>query len=209
MFSTTRRVVGLVGLTGSLLASFQIPGMVAKDQSKSISHVTKPFSVSLSTQYGAFSHTDTPLPIISTFTTFTIGNRKSAEKTGEKTTGGSRNTVNLPGKTYDKAGNEITVVVNPGFEIQEDTICPHPLEIADASIKKNEIVTSPFVISTVKAEKGDSLKKIASRYKIDINLLKKINSKEKAPFKAGHKVTIFKGNFKKHTVKKKYPESAL
>jgi len=193
VFSTTRRAIGLIGLTGSLVASSQISSIVT-NQSDHIYHQTKPFSISLSTKFGAFSNEDTPLPLVSTFTSFKIGSKKCAKK-------------------VEKAKS---------VTIQDETASPHPLEIADASADKTKETTSPFVLSIITVQKGDSLNKIAHRYKINESLLKNINSKPKSSTKKNKKgkwtkknnaknddtftkkqqITIYKGNFKKHKVKK-------
>jgi murein DD-endopeptidase MepM/ murein hydrolase activator NlpD len=133
--------------------------------------------------------------MISTFEKFSF---KTAR---DKEVAGSRDSVNLPDKNYDRSGNEVTIELNPDFIIEEETTSPHPLEIAEASAEKSKVVTSPFTLSIVNTEENDTLEKIADRYKIDIELLKKINNEEERPFTKDEKVTIFKGNFTKHTVK--------
>ncbi len=179
MFSTTRRAIGVLGLTTSLVASLQIPGLVSEpERPPEVVSLHTTFRLPTDGGWGALSNDTTPVPVQCSYASFTVPSLQPKTKT-------------------------IEPFVNPRCaDITEETITPHPLELADAEETPSTNPVVSFQLETIKVKKGATLAQIAGDRGLEACLLSNLNSRKiDEAYSKESTVTIYKGRLKPYTVK--------
>ena len=181
MFSTTRRALGVLGLTTSLVASLQIPGLVSEPvRPPEVVSLSTTFRIPTESGWGALSSETTPVPVQCSYASFTV--------------------PSLQPKNLEAPQPQF---VNPRCaDITDDTVTPHPLELADAEEVPSSNPVVSFQIETIPVKKGQTLAQVAGDRGLEAAILANLNgSKIDEPFSKDTSVTIYKGRLKPYTVK--------
>ena len=189
MFSTTRRALGVLGLTTSLVASLQIPGLVSEPvRPPEVVSLSTTFRIPAESDWGALSNDTTPVPVQCSYASFTVPGITKPE-------------VHLP--VPKKAKVALEPFVNPRCAgITEETVTPHPLELADAEELPSTNPVVSFRLENVPVKKGMTLAQVAGDRGLEATILSNLNGdKVDMPFGKDTTVTIYKGRLKPYTVK--------
>jgi len=180
VFSTTRRALGILGLTGSLVASLQIPGLV--NRPPEVVSLQTSFRLPPSERWGALSDNETPVPVQCALASFTI----------DGDDGGAAAAVLAP-------------FVNPrrsSIEIQEETATPHPLEVAEAEEATTTGTMSYFSLVPLQVPKSRTLADVAAAEELDADVLVRLNGRAAdLPYDVDATVTGYRGTLQPYTVK--------
>mgnify|MGYP001545458537 CR=1 FL=1 len=186
MFSTTRRALGVLGLTTSLVASLQIPGLVSEPvRPPEVVSLSTTFRIPAESGWGALSCETTPVPVQCSYASFTVPclQPKATKK--------------------DKQPTEAEPFLNPRCaDITEEIVAPHPLELADAEEIPSTNPVVSFQLETIPVKKGQTLAQVAGDRGLEAAILRNLNGgKVDTPFAKETSVTIYKGRLKPYTVK--------
>jgi len=190
VLSTTRRVLGILGVTGSLLASLQFPGMISSPpKPPEVVSISARFNLAKDRNFGALSGDQTPVPVITSFERFTLPPPPSAVFAS---LAGIANPHKLPSFCNDR---QIEV-------IQEETTTPHPLEILEADpATVSTTDAASFGFSSITLDAKSTLAKVAAAENLSLPVLERLNNcTVTTPLEKGRVVNLYRGSCREHRV---------
>lgn len=180
MFSTTRRALGVLGVTGSLVASL---GLVGTERPPEVVRLSTRFALPADPNWGATSGDSVPIPVRCSFERFRI--------------------PGFPAPVVADDATLETFANRRNLDVEEETATPHPLELLDAEPTDTTTSTGGFSFQSLPALAGDTLVKVADREGVDPAVLARLNGCDgTASLDQGRTVHSYRGTLTRHVVKK-------